>query len=720
MQVTAPMSHRFRPQSDGNGSADRGRFPVVPDPGAAGCHTGAVMGHIPEEFTSFVGRDSELTRLDDELAGHRLITLTGTGGVGKTRLALRAAGRNAERYRDGVWWADLSSLDGERLLLATVSDAVDLSDHTSRMPVEALCEWLSGKELLLVLDSCEHLVDSCRHLAADLLTTVPGLTILATSRQPLQLDTEHVMDIQPMRADGRDARSLFTERAAAARPAGPLTGAGAASAVGAICRRLEGIPLALELAAAQVGRATVEEVSARLGSRFDLVSRSDTVWPRRHRTLRTTIGWSHELCRPLERLLWARLTVFRGAFDLESARSVCAGGPLGADGVGPALERLVAQSVVRQDGDRYRMLDTIREYGQWWLRELAEDGALADRHAYHYLRLARQADAGWLSADQASWYRWANDAHTDLRTAMDHLLTTAPRHALDLAGLIGFFWSCCGRLHETRGYLEQGLAKYGARGPERTRGLWALGVTVALQGQYEDAHRLNEECALAAREDGDQEASVAAAYLSGLIALLTGQPLAARMTADDALDAEPGPPFASAARLRCHLVRVFALTALGRLSEAHAEAEALRDRCVELDECWTRSYLDYQLSLIALLAGNPTAAARHARTMLDGKQLLRDNFGIALGLDLLAAAIAAQGEGERAAGVFGVGQAFWRTVGHPQRGTPELGPIREECERSARAGIGDAAYDRAFRRGASANLQAALTSVLEAASPIEA
>ncbi|MEU3464128.1 NB-ARC domain-containing protein [Streptomyces sp. NPDC006733] len=678
------------------------------------------MGHIPEESTSFVGRVSELTCLDGALTGHRLVTLTGIGGVGKTRLALRAAARAAERYQDGVWWSDLSSLDGERLLLATVSDAVDLADHTSRMPVESLCEWLAGKEMLLVLDSCEHLVDSCRDLVADLLTTVPGLTVLTTSRQPLGLEAEHVIDVLPMPAEGQDATSLFKERATAAGAAGRLAEPGADEAVLAICRRLEGVPLALELAAAQVGRATVQEVAERLGSRFDLVSRSLVVWPQRHRALRTTIGWSHELCRPVERLLWARLTIFRGGFDLESARSVCSGGPLSAEAVGPVLERLVAQSVVRRDGDHYRMLDTIREYGQWWLRALAEESALADRHAFHYLRLARQADEGWLSADQAGWYRWVNTARTDLCTALDHLLATAPRYGLDLAGLIGFFWSGSGRLHETRGYLEQGLAAYPAHGPERTRALWVLGLTVTLQGQYEDARRLSVDAARAAWEEGDNEAVVAAANISSLISVLTGQPLAAQVTTDHALEVEPGRHFASAARFRCHLVRVFALIGLGKLRDARAEAEALRDRCVELDECWTRSYLDYQLSIVALLAGNPTVAACHARTMLDGKRLLRDNFGIALGLDVLAAAIAAQGEAERAAGVFGVGQAYWRTVGHPQRGTPELGPIRAECERSARAGIGDEAYERAFRRGASADLQAALASVLDAASPIEA
>ncbi|MFF8811599.1 ATP-binding protein [Streptomyces pactum] len=675
--------------------------------------TVTVVGHIPEETTSFVGREAELVRLEEALPDHRLVTLTGTGGVGKTRLALRAARRVASRYPDGVWWADLSPLDGDRLLLAAVSDAVDLSDHSPRMPVEALCEWLSGKRLLLVLDSCEHLADACRTLVGDLLTAVPGLTVLATSRQPLRLAAERLIEVEPMRADGPDALALFTERATALAPAdvlgGPVT-----TAVVSICRRLEGIPLALELAAAQVGRATVEEVSHRLTSRFDVLVHSEPVWPERHRTMRTAIGWSHELCAPTERLLWARLTVFRSAFDAASARSVCSGGPLGLPETGRALAGLVAKSVVSRDGDRYRMLDTIREYGRLWLAALGEEDAVADRHAEHFLGLARQADAGWLGPEQLSWYRWAGEAYTDLCTALDRLLVTSPREALELAGVVGFLWSCCGRLREARSYLEQTLAEYRSPCPERVRALWSLGVTASLQGDYDTAHRLSAECGALARQDGDPETVLAAAYLTGLLALLTGQPVDARTVTDRALAQLPGDPFDSPSRLRCHLVGVFALNALGKLDEARAEGERLRRGCVARGECWTRAYVDHQLALIALHTGRPHEAAEHARAMLVGKREMGDSFGIALGLDVLAAAIAAQGDGERAAQVFGTGLALWATVGHPQRGTPELRAVREECERAARAAVGDLAYDAAFERGANGDTETCLAEALRA------
>lgn len=199
------------------------------------------------------------------------------------------------------------------------------------------------------------------------------------------------------------------------------------------------IPLALELAAAQVGPATVEEIAARLGSRFevsrfDVLARDGFVWPRRHRALRTTVGWSHELCTPLERLLWARLTVFRGAFDPAAARDVAEGGPLRAADITAALERLAAQSVLRREGGRYRMPDTLREYGQEWLRELGEETALADRHARYLLELARRAEAAWSTGDQVHCYRQVDDVHADLRTALDHLPADDPPDRFALNG----------------------------------------------------------------------------------------------------------------------------------------------------------------------------------------------------------------------------------------------------------------------------------------------
>ncbi|MFJ4962306.1 ATP-binding protein [Streptomyces sp. NPDC088729] len=696
------------------------------------------VGNLPEETSSFVGRRAELARLGTALTTRRMTTLIGPGGVGKTRLAVRSARKAADRFPDGAWWADLSPLYDEGLLLPTVSDAVGLADHSLRMPVEALCEWVADKRMLLVLDSCEHLRAACSHLLAELLTTSPGLTVLVTSRQPLGTRGEHVVEVPPLPVDGADdALRLFGDRLHAADPETGLHAPGDRAAAAEICRRLEGIPLAIELAAAGIGRHTVAQLAARIGSRFDastppradgrtpaslhegpVTSRLDllsdhALWPRRHRTLRTTIGWSHELCTPLERLLWARLTVLRTDFDEETAIEVCAGGPLGAHDVDRALQGLVAQSVVQRDGDRYRMLDTLREYGRMWLRELGEERAAADRHAASFLGLARRAHDGWTGPGQVSWYHRVADAHLDLCAALDHLTAHDIVGAQEMAGRVGFFWACCGHLSEARGYAQRTLDAAPVDGPHRTRLQWVLGVAALLQGDFATAEKYGALCTAVALYDRDDEGMLSATYLSGLTQLMTGQPAAAleaaervlRMTAQTA-------PVESAHLLRCRLITVFALTALGRLGDSARAAAALRRSCEAQGEYWTRSYVDYQLALITLLQGRPAASAAHARSMLAGKHLLRDSFGIALGLDLLAAAIAAQGAGAQAARVYGTGHAYWRMVGHPQRGTPELGPVRETCELQARAAVGDDAYQRAFERGQSDNAEVGLAAAL--------
>ncbi|WP_329366589.1 regulator [Streptomyces sp. NBC_00669] len=769
-----------------------------------------MTGNVPQETSSFVGRGAELGRLEGALARHRLVTLTGPGGIGKTRLAQRAALAAAEadtgggpgeadtgapggaereagagrgHFPDGAWWADLSTLDSSELLLSTVSDAVDLADHSLRMPLDALSEWLADRRLLLVLDSCEHLIDACAYLVGELLTAAPGLTVLATSRRPLGSAVEELVEVLPLPADGPDALALFTDRVTDRLGRAPLAEPGAAEAAEAVCRRLEGIPLAIELAAARVGSVgpgAVAEVAEGLGSRFDTLASPGYAWPRRHQTLRTTIGWSHELCAPLERLLWARLSVFRGAFDLAAAQAVAAGGPLGAAAVAPTLERLVAQSVVRRigpgaepgtgtesgpgtlptsgngngngpahapapapapvpvsvpatapnagSGDRYRMLDTIREYGHTWLCELGEVAGTQDRHADYFTGLARWADAAWSGRDQLLGYRRIEEAHPDLRAALDHWLDHDSAAAAELAGLLVYFWTCCGHLKEARSYLERALEQHTAPGPARTRALIGLGATLTLQGEYDRAADISDRVQAMVAMRGDSEDLAAAACLTGLLGMLTGQSRTALDAVREALgsapgyvpgtlrshalDSVPGSAFDTPDRLRCHLVEVLSLTALGDFAEGRARALELRRHCVEIGEVWTRSYLDYQLSVVALFSAEPEDAVAYARTMLESKHLLGDSFGIALGLDLLAAALAAAGRAEQAASVYGTGGAYWRSVGHPQRGAPELQPIRDRCERTARAALGDDGYAVAYTRGAAAHGPTALAAAL--------
>ncbi|MFD3728088.1 ATP-binding protein [Streptomyces sp. NPDC058671] len=695
--------------------------------------TARVRGHLPDENPGFVGRRTELERISAALAEHRLVTVTGVGGVGKTRLALRAAHRAADRYPDGAWWTDLTPLDGDRLLVALVADSVDLSDHTPGMATTGLRRRLAHDRLLLVLDSCEHLAEPCARLVTELLAAAPGLTVLATSRLPLGVAGERVVHLDPLPPSGRDALELLRRAAGEDFPA--------AGPAGEICVRLEGIPLALELAAAQIRLQGVEAVRDQLGTRFDappgarfdLLVHPERVWPSRHQTLRSAIGWSHELSAPLERLLWARLSVFRGPFDLASATAVCAGGPLNRATLPDALAGLVRACVVRPPdaGGRHRMLDTIRAYGATWLDRTGETGAVAARHAAHFRGLARRAESEWHGARQLRWYRTVDAHHTDLRTALDRLLRTDPDAALDLVGSVAFAWSCRGRLREARDGLEQALLLSEARGRVRARALWALGVTLVLQGESGPAQDVSERCAREARyaehtesteretgrardagrpddEDGERPGSVGAgrpgdltldaAALAGLLALTTGRPMAAYVIVGHVLDAARGGPADSAARLRCHLVRVFALTGLGRLAEARERALALRALCEGIDEHWTRTALEYQLALTGLLEGDPATAAGHARAMLEGTRRLGASLGVALGLDVLATALAAAGDGERAADVSGTGEAYWRATGQPRRGLPGLRALREKYTDTVRATIGEPAYEEIFVR----------------------
>ncbi|MFJ2828382.1 ATP-binding protein [Streptomyces sp. NPDC087263] len=665
--------------------------------------------------TSFVGRDSELDEVKVASARHRLVTLTGGGGVGKSRLALRVAEQIRGRYTDGVWWVDLSNLYDDRLFTATVCDAVDLLDHNPRAPVEALCEWLTGREVVLVFDCCERVLASCRSLLSELLAAAPHLKVIATSREPLGVKGEHRIEVAPLSMDeggSGDAVRLFRERCATAAPAVSLDSPGSADAVAAICRRLEGIPLAVELACARLRESSLTEIAERLGSRLDTLV-DETMWPQRHRALRTAIGWSHELCSPVERLLWARLSVFRGPVEVSDAQSVCAGGPLTAHDIPPLLERLVDQSVLQQVGTRYRMLDTVCEYGAMWLAELGEEQALTRLHAAHFATVLAESEADWLSDRQVAWYARISASHSDVRAALDHLIEADPVAALEMAGRTGLFWPCCGHLHESRDYLERVLALDTPKGPSRTRALWALGITLTLQGDHHIALRIGEECADAARQDGTPQSQLFAAHTLGLTHLMAGRPQAAYDVSHQALTNHSTSPPSGAPQLCCMVIRTFAQSALGRLAEAYEAAIDLRDLSLRYGEQWARSYAFHQLAFIDLLQGRAHDAERHALAMLTSKHIVNDNLGIALALDLLTGANAVQGNGIGAAHTSGTGNTFWRMLGHPNRGTPELSEVRDQWELQARKAAGDDAYNKAFRNALNDDAEHSLALVLQ-------
>jgi non-specific serine/threonine protein kinase len=378
---------------------------------------GRGAGNLPAaELTSFVGRRGEVAEVRRLLAEGRLVTLTGVGGVGKTRLALRAAAGLVRAFPDGVWLVRLEQLRDEALVARAVAETLGLQEQASSSAAASLANYLAGRRLLVVVDNCEHLVGAVAKLADQLLCAAPGLRVLATSREALAIGGEMVLAVAPLAVPEAGRRfalaelglfpavALFAERAAQAVPGFAVTEANQAAVAG-ICRRLEGLPLAVELAAAQLRVLSAEQVDARLGDRLGLLTRGSRSLPARQQTLRASVEWSYGLCSAPERLLWARLSVFPGGFELDAAEGICADHRLAAGQVLGLVAALAGKSVLIAEHGRgvvcYRLPETLREFGYERLRESGEDGVLRRRHRDWHEQLARQAGAGWLSPQLA-------------------------------------------------------------------------------------------------------------------------------------------------------------------------------------------------------------------------------------------------------------------------------------------------------------------------------
>lgn len=699
-----------------SGSADR----------PAGGSAGGRRGNLPAELTTFFGRDGELAELAAALESAQLVTVTGVGGVGKTHVALRAARRVRDRFPDGVWLVELSKLREADLLPHAVAMALDMQDQSTRPLIDVLADHLAGRQCLLVLDTCEHIIDACALLAATLISAAPRLRILATSRQPLAVQDERLVRLLPLpvppdpddclpedgapaaAVDGAallayDAVRLFAARARAIDPGFTLTGANG-SAVARVCRRLEGIPLALELAAPWLQSLPLDKLADRLDDRFRLLTRPARAEPDRHDALRTTIGWSHELCTPAERLLWARAAVFAGSFDDQAAVAVCAGAPLPPDGFRRVLAGLVRKSILLQQGHgRYRMLDTIREYGAQWRDELGETEVVRQRHRDYYRALAREASGEWLGARQIHWYRRIQDDHADIRVALEVCLTGPPvpgdvvgaAEAMAMAADLWFFWYGCGCQREGRHYLERALARDPDPGEHRARAAWAFGMIALSQGDLGAA----QACASVCRADSDPAAAAAATFLEASAQTLRGEHgRAIKML--EAMAAEPDDGgVQEAVWLLEGGVRAFAYVLLGEFDRAVRLAEETRALSAARGEVGLQGWADYVQALAHLALGQSGAAAERARSALENRRKLPDTWFMALAIDVLALAVAAQGKGERAARLLGIGQHIWQAHGLPQLGARELTDARNDCERRLREALGDQSYESAFHSG---------------------
>ncbi|MEJ3749131.1 LuxR C-terminal-related transcriptional regulator [Actinomycetes bacterium KLBMP 9797] len=684
------------------------------------------MGTLPAELTSFVGRRQERVALKRLLAASRLVTVTGVGGVGKTRTALRVATELRHGFPDGVWWVELSALADGDLLANTVAQALGLADQTARPQARVLAGYLADRQPLLVLDTCEHLVQPCAELVDTLLRAAPGLRVLATSRQPLGVAGEQLFALAPLPVPGSGppeespALELLVERAQAVDANFVMCEATRAAAA-TLCRRLDGIPLAIELAAVRLRTLSAEQLVAGLDDRFRLLSRGGRG---RHETLRAAIGWSHELCSPAERLLWARVSVFAGDFDLAAAERVCADDRLPADGLVDVVAGLVDKSILLRAGDagaggattaRYRLLDTIREYGARLLDGAGERDRLRRRHRDHYLALARDFGAAWCGPDQVAWCRRLRQEHANLRAALDYCVTTPAElgAGLEMAGALGPYWMACGFLREGRHYLDRALALRPPPGRALTTALWVCAWIAAPQGDLAAASARLAQCRQYAEELDDPVALGWVASLAGAVAMIRGDLAGAvawcqRSAERHRRGGDPGLGLLSALT-----TEAITLAVAGEYDRALAVTEDIRVVCDRHGERWIRAYADYVSALAEVARGDHAAADGHARAALRTLRELADSLGTAMALDVLAAVAAARGAAHRAARLLGAAHRVWHTFGLPQFGAPDFVAARQHAERRARAALGDQPYAAAFASGRALDHDAALAYALD-------
>ncbi len=711
--------------------------------------------NLPRQMTSFVGRERELQAAGALLAGSPFVTLVGTGGTGKTRLALQMAAEASGGFPDGVWLVELAALTDPALVPQAIATAAGVREEGGRGEEDltaALVRALRDRATLLVLDNCEHLLDACAAVVGRVLQGAPRTKILATSREALNLPGEATFRVPTLsvpprsmlspsgtgardggmratKALGFDAVRLLVDRIRLVDSGFELSDRLAPVAAG-ICGRLDGIPLAIELAASRAKALSLERISSLLDDRFRLLTAGSRGALPRQQTLRATIEWSHELLEPGERVLLRRVAVFAGGWTLEAAEAVCADEELPEWEVLDGLMRLVEKSLVAYDAEgegsreesggesgggsgegRYRLLESVRQYaGERLGRDEAPGAAeaLRERHAAHYADLVVSSEEGLQGPEQARWLETLEREHDNIRAALA-LSRERPElceRALSLVGAIGRFWTVRGYLVEGRGWIESLLACASGEPSVAKATAWRTAGQIAYwQGDAKAGRRFGEESLAICRTLGDEEGEIKSLFRLGFACLADGELGCAREHFEDALDLSRGMASPSGIPHLLNAVGEVALAegALGearaRFDEALAGFRGLADR---------RSIASV-LKNLASVAGAEREYGTAFGYLAEGLRIrseLNNLPGVAATLESFAVLAGAQGRHARAATLLAAAEAIHEA--HGSRSEPVEAPRIAGARAAAAAALGSAAFEALGREGSGLSVEAAI------------
>ena len=635
--------------------------------------------NLPVALSSLVGRRREVDDISARLGAARLVTLVGAGGCGKSRLALEVAWTLRDGFEDGAWWVDLASFSDQAFVSQAAAVALGVREQPAEDLSSVLARYVSTRDLLLVVDNCEHLAAATAMLLQRLMRAGPRLRVLATSREPLKAEGEHVCAVPSLSIpDGSsvlavtqaleyDAIRLFDERARACAPSFTLT-ARNCRAVAEICRQVDGLPLAIELAAARVPAISVEGIASRLGDSLRVLALGRRSDPARHQTLRAAIDWSYDLLEAGDRRLLARLSVFAGGFTLEAAA------PVGGSGSGQdadlldGLSRLIDKSLVfvadRQAVDwRYRLLETVRQYAHEQLVSSDDVRDVVARYVRHYRDFAENIDRGINTADRPLRLAALEREHANLREAMRRALDAGhDTDAARLASALFWFWFHRGYWREGRTFLGAVIERGGSPDDVRARALLGDGVLAWAEGAHSQAAARLQEAVAIGEAHADASTTAHALHFLAMVRLAEGDAPAGGQLAREAvrIARRAADPFCLAIALASHGVALLALESYDQASVALTESVELGRRA---SDGWAMALPLRNLAIIACRRGHYEIARQLLEESLRGLRDLREKWFLSRSIETLAGVLAAAAEHERAAVLFGAAERLRESVG---------------------------------------------------------